>query len=99
MADRVVRAPGFLGTETRGPFQDAALRALGELGEARGGRLVIDLSGTTGMDSSGLSTLVQLQVRAAERRHVVCLHGVSEEVRFLLLMTKLEDRFEIEPLA
>jgi hypothetical protein len=38
-----------------------------------------------------------LQLRASEHRHAIALRGASEEVRFLLLMTKLEDRFEIEP--
>lgn len=97
MAEQMVRAPQTLTAETRGPFQDRALRALGALGEAKPGKLVVDLSLTERVDSAGLSALVLVQFRAAEHRHSVCLRGVSEEVRFLLLMTRLDDRFEIQP--
>ena len=97
MNERTVPAPTQLNGETRGPFQDQALKAMRELGETEPGRLVVDLSVTERIDSAGLSTLVLLQLRAAERRHTIRLSGVSEEVRFLLLMTRLEDRFEIEP--
>ncbi len=95
-----VTAPVQLGAQTRGPFREDALRAIEQLGEAEpGGRLVIDLAETQRIDSAGLGTLVMLQLRAAEKRHTVCLKGVSEEMRFLLLMTRLEDRFDIEPRA
>jgi hypothetical protein len=40
-----------------------------------------------------------LQMRAADQRCSVVLYGASEEIRFLLLMTRLEDRFIIEPNA
>ena len=99
MDELVVRAPVFLGTDSRVAFYEEALErltALVALAPHGGGRLVVDLSRTAGVDSMGLSTLVQLQLRAAERRMTVALRGVSEEVRFLLLMTGLEDRFDIE---
>jgi anti-anti-sigma factor len=101
MDERVVRAPSALTGDTRGQFQSAAAEGLRLLGEGGGmsGKLVVDLSATERVDSAGLSTLVQLQLRAAERRHTVCLRGASEEIRFLLLMTRLDDRFEIEPRA
>ena len=35
--------------------------------------------------------------KAAERRQAVCLRGVNEELRFLLVLTKLDDLFELEP--
>jgi len=98
MNESVVRAPAHLTAQTRGPFRDEALAAVARLADApRGGRLVIDVTDTVQVDSAGLGTLVMLQLRAAERRHAVVLRGASEEVRFLLLMTKLDDRFEIEP--
>ena len=97
MGEQLVYAPKLLAADSRTAFQEQALRALRDLGEAEPGKLVIDLSHTDRVDSSGLSTLVQLQLRAAERRHTVRLTGVSEELRFLLLMTRLEDRFEIQP--
>lgn len=99
MIEQVVRAPTLLGTESRAAFYEEALQQLSVLAQAAGGsagRLVIDLSGTNGIDSMGLSTLVLLQLRAAERRVTICLRGASEEVRFLLLMTRLEDRFDLE---
>ena len=98
MTDVSVQAPPFLGAETRAAFYEEALDRLASLGSEPevAGRLVIDLSRTTGIDSMGLSTLVLLQLRAAERRQTICLRGASEQVRFLLLMTRLEDRFDIE---
>lgn len=93
----LIRAPAQLTAQLRGPFRDEALAAVGRLaGSPSGSRLVIDISETVRVDSAGLGTLVMLQLRAAEHRHAVVLRGASEEVRFLLLMTKLEDRFEIE---
>lgn len=99
MGEYTVRAPATLTGDTRGQFQAAAFERLRKMGDGAPGKLVVDLSGTERVDSAGLSTLVQLQLRAAERRHTVCLRGVSEEVRFLLLMTRLDDRFEIQPRA
>jgi anti-anti-sigma factor len=94
--ERIISAPANLDAKTRIPFRDAALAALEELGEG-GGRLVIDLAATRRLDSAALGMLVMLQLRASERRLAICLRNVSEEVRFLLLMTRLEERFEIEP--
>ena len=94
----IVQAPTALNAATRGPFYDAALAALEQL-DAQGpkGRLVIDMRSTDRVDSTGLSVLVLVQVRAAERKHSVALRGASEEIRFLLLMTRLEDRFDLDP--
>ncbi len=97
MEQTTVQAPAAITGETRARFHAEALEGLRQLGDGSPGKLVVDLSGTERIDSAGLSTLVQLQLRAAERRHTVCLRGASEEIRFLLLMTRLDDRFEIEP--
>jgi anti-anti-sigma regulatory factor len=99
MEELIVQAPAFLGTNSRGAFYEEALDRLTSLSTPAsegGGRLIVDLGKTTGIDSMGLSTLVLLQLRAAERRLTVTLRSASEEVRFLLLMTRLEDRFDIE---
>lgn len=90
-------APDRLDAQTRATFREEALVALSRLDAGTEGRLVIDLTRTHRMDSAGLGALVMLQLRAAERKHGVVLRGVSEEIRFLLLMTRLEDRFTIEP--
>jgi ABC-type transporter Mla MlaB component len=51
------------------------------------------------VDSAGLSTLVLVRERASELRRTVCLRGASEELRFLLVLIRMEDRFEFEPAA
>jgi len=99
MRESVIAAPASLNQATRIAFRDAALAALDALRQEPGGRLVLDLSCTTRMDSSGLGALVVVQLRAAELRIGVLLRGASEEVRFLLLMTRLDERFTFEPPA
>lgn len=96
--ETTVEAPAVLGAQSRAEFREAAIAALERLGDSvPGGRLIVDLSRTQRIDSAGLGTLVMVQLRAAERRHTLVLRGASEEIRFLLLMTRLEDRFVIEP--
>ncbi|HVO34141.1 MAG TPA: STAS domain-containing protein [Gemmatimonadales bacterium] len=100
MDDLVVRAPETLDRDSRAAFRRAALAEVeAALGAAPGRRLVIDLSGTRRVDSAGLGALIMLQQRAAELRHTVCLRGASEELRFMLVLTRLDDRFEFEPPA
>jgi anti-anti-sigma factor len=60
------------------------------------GRLVIDLARTRHVDSAGLGALMLIQRRAAERRQIVVLRSASEEIRFLLMLTKLDDLFQLE---
>lgn len=96
----MVRAPEALDRDSRKAFRRAALAAVETtLGDAPGGRLVVDLSGTKRVDSAGLGALITVQQRAAELRRTVCLRGASEELRFLLVLTRLDDRFEFEPPA
>ncbi len=96
----MVRAPEALDRDSRTAFRRAALAAVETtLGDAPGGRLVVDLSGTKRVDSAGLGALIMVQRRAAELRRTVCLRGASEELRFLLVLTRLDDRFEFEPPA
>ena len=87
------------GTVTRQQFETWFRRAAGDLLTALpegSGRLVIDLSSTRHVDSAGLGALMLVQRKAAERRVPVSLRGASEELRFLLVLTKLDDLFEIE---
>ena len=93
----MLQAPTSLGIETRATFRRQAQEALERLGATDGaGELVIDLSRTRSVDSAGLGVLVLIQRRAAEARQTVRLRGASEELRFLLVMTRLDDRFVIE---
>lgn len=96
--ERILIAPQELALTTRSHFRRAAVKALCEMPEGAG-RLVVDLGETRIVDSAGLSSLIQVQRRAAARRQVVRLRGVSEELRFLLVLTKLDDLFEIEERA
>jgi anti-anti-sigma regulatory factor len=98
----LVRAPTTLDRDTRLAFRQAALavvegRPAGSRDE--GGRVIVDLGGTTRVDSAGLGALVMVRERAAAQRWTVCLRGASEELRFLLVLTRLADRFEFEPPA
>jgi anti-anti-sigma factor len=88
-------APQRLGLDTRVEFRKAAVHLLESLPEGTG-QLVIDLSGTRQVDSAGLGALMLIQRRAAERRQSVVLRDPSDELRFLLNITKLADLFTIE---
>lgn len=93
--EKVLAAPELLSLESRITFRHAAVELLEQLTEGSG-RLVIDLSGTRQVDSAGLGALMLIQRKAAERRQTVCLRGTNEELRFLLVLTKLDDLFELE---
>ena len=92
---RELVAPQRLGLDTRVDFRKAAVQLLDSLPDGTG-RLVIDLSGTRQVDSAGLGVLMLVQRRAAERRQSIVLRGPSDELRFLLVITKLVSLFEIE---
>jgi anti-sigma B factor antagonist len=94
-AERGLVAPETLGLDTRVEIRKTATRLLEEMPEGLG-RLVIDLGRTRHVDSAGLGALMLIQRRAAERRQIVVLRNISEEIRFLLVLTKLDDLFQIE---
>jgi len=93
--ERGMSAPDTLGLESRVEIRKAAVRLLEGMPEGAG-RLVIDLGRTRHVDSAGLGALMLIQRRAAERRQTVVLRNPSEEIRFLLVLTKLNDLFQIE---
>jgi anti-anti-sigma factor len=93
--ERALLAPDTLGLDTRVEIRKSAIRLLEEMPEGTG-RLVIDLARTRQVDSAGLGALMLIQRRAAERRQVVVLRNVSDEIRFLLVLTKLDDLFQLE---
>jgi len=94
-SEKVLAAPEELGLDSRTAFRRSATELLEQLGEGAG-RLVIDLSGTRQIDSAGLGARMLIQRKASERRLTVCLRGANEELRFLLVLTKLDDLFELE---
>lgn len=93
--EKVLAAPEALSLDSRTSFRRTAVELLEQMGEGAG-RLIIDLGGTRHVDSAGLGALMLIQRRAAERRQSVCLRGANEELRFLLVLTKLDDLFELE---
>lgn len=96
--NETLMAPEHLGLQSRTDFRQQAVVLLERMSEDTG-RLVIDLTATRQVDSAGLGALMLIQRKAAERRQVVVLRGANEELRFLLVLTKLEDLFTLEPSA
>ncbi len=90
--DRQFAAPETLGLDTRSEFRQAAVTLLDELPEGTG-RLLVNLVGTRRIDSAGLGALMLVQRRAAERRQRVVLRNANDEIRYLLVLTKLDDLF------
>ena len=95
LEERVVVAPQELGLDSRIEFRREAFSRVDNMPRGAG-RLVIDLNATRSVDSTGLGALIMVQRRAAKRRVHVKLIGVNEELRFLLVLTKVEDLFELE---
>ena len=93
--ERGLSAPVTLGLESRVEIRKAAIGLLEGMPEGSG-RLIIDLGRTRYVDSAGLGALMLIQRKAAERRLSVRLRGANEELRFLLVLTKLDDLFELE---
>ena len=98
LMERGLAAPETLGLDTRVEIRKTAFELLEQMPEGAG-RLVIDFTRTRQVDSAGLGALMLIQRRAAERRQAVALHGVNDELRFLLVLTKLAELFELEPVA
>jgi anti-anti-sigma regulatory factor len=92
---KVIAAPSHLGLETRAEFRRAATELLDGLPEGAG-CLIVDVSLCRLVDSAGLGTLMLIQQHAAGRRLTIRLRGINEELRLLLVLTKLEDMFEVE---
>ena len=92
---RELVAPERLGLDTRVEFRKAAVQVLDTLPDGTG-QLIIDLARTRQVDSAGLGVLMLIQRRAAERRQTLLLRNPNDEIRFLLVITKLVDLFRLE---
>jgi ABC-type transporter Mla MlaB component len=77
---RSITAPNELGLETRVSFREAAVALLDGLSD--GGTLHVDLGATRRVDSAGLSALMLIQRRAADRGQRWSATP-SDEFRFL----------------
>ena len=95
-AYRVVLAPADLSLDSREEFRRRATSEIDAM-EIGSGRLVIEMRDTKSIDSAGLGALILVQRRAARRRLPVVLRGASDDLRFLLMLTKLEPLFELDP--
>ena len=95
LPERVLPAPEHLGLETRLEFRETAAILIDRITSGTG-RLVVDCSGLKSIDSSGLNALILIQRRAAKRRIHVALRQLDNELLALLVLTKLDDLFEIQ---
>ena len=85
--------PPRLIAETRSEFRKAALEHIAQAAGRGDSNLVIDLSGTTEVDASGLGILLFVNSRAKENGMSTHLVRVPAQVRALLELTKLEPIF------
>jgi len=92
--EEIVVAPAHLGLESRVEFRRIASRLIDRI-SAGTGRLVIDCERMKSIDSAGLNSLIILQRRAAKGRIQVVLRALDKEILALLVLTKLDDLFEI----
>jgi len=70
---------------------------INELIEEKPARLVVDLSGVTYIDSSGLAVLINATHDMEDYGGILMLAGVREEVRPILETARLENYFLIFP--
>jgi anti-sigma B factor antagonist len=73
----------------------ALQQALLELVEKNPSRIVIDLSGVGYMDSSGVASLVKLLSRVRRKDVSLSLVGLTDRVRNIFEITRLDSVFEI----
>jgi len=75
------------------PFQQALLA----VADRRPKRIVINLSAVGYMDSSGVASLVKLLSRTRRRDIGMALVNLTDRVRSILEITRLDKVFEIHP--
>jgi anti-sigma B factor antagonist len=80
-------------------YRDEAAALSHVVGEVlqRGGKVVIDLSGVTSIDSAGIGELVFLHTRAHSQNADLKVAGPSPIVRELLDLTNVDSVLEIHP--
>lgn len=91
--DAVVTVAGEIDPHTAAPLTEA-LDGLAGTDDLQ--RVVLDLSGVTFVDSSGLRVLLTARERFAERDIHFSLRAPSEPVRRLLEITDLLSRLDVE---
>ena len=66
-----------------------------ELLDEKPARIILDLTGVSYVDSSGVGTIVELKRRAMRNKNTVVLVGLQPRVRSLFEITKLDKFFTI----
>ena len=89
-------APDRLVADTRAQFRKEALAYLDRAAAQSVKDFAVDMSRTTEMDASGLGILVVVQKKAKELGIRMRITSAPQQVRYLLLLTKLEHLFEFE---
>jgi anti-sigma B factor antagonist len=84
---------GELDLSTAATFHDA----VAELMEDGWTSIVVDLTGVTFMDSSGLRTTFELDTEATRRGVALRLTGATDQVQRLFSMTGLSRRLDMAP--
>ncbi|HAU38561.1 MAG TPA: anti-sigma B factor antagonist [Phycisphaerales bacterium] len=89
----VVDVAGDIDLNTSPEFQQGLLRVL----DLRPGKLVVNLSGVMYMDSSGVASLVKMLSRARRTGAAMCLASMTDRVRDIFEITRLDRVFDIYP--
>lgn len=93
--ETVISSPARLIADCRVAFRSAALDAV-ERAAKSGSPVIVDLSATLEIDSSGLGLLVLIEKRAREKGLTTVLRKPGKAVRTMLAVTKLEMLFTIQ---
>jgi anti-anti-sigma factor len=91
-----IQAPERLVADTRAQFRKDALNYLDRAAAQSVKDFSLDMSQTSEMDASGLGILVVVQKKAKELGIRMVISNAPQQVRYLLLLTKLEHLFEFE---
>ena len=89
----VVTVTGEVDLYSSPRMREALLGAFGESSR----RVVVDLSEVSYMDSSGIATLVEALQAARKAQGTLILAGLSERVREVFELARLESVFDIAP--
>lgn len=87
----VVDVVGEIDLNTSNAFQQDLLELLDKSPE----RIVVNLSGVSYMDSSGVASLVKLLSRIRRTNGSLVLYGLTDRVRGVFEITRLDSVFEI----
>lgn len=77
--------------------ESALLEAFDAAADEGQSRVVLDLSSTTYINSSGLASIVALLSHAKAKRVTVAARGLTAHYRHIFEITRLSDLIELEP--